>query len=523
MTVISWIISLFVALVVLLGVYILGWITANKVNQTKMRNAEAYAKKITEDTQRESENIKKSAILDAKDEWYRERNKFEKDTRETRQEIENAEKALLDRERKLDKKVDILNTKERSIVLKERDIGAKEKALRVKTEQLNNLIEEQNEKLQRISGMTAEEAKELLLSNLEKDVKVQAAKIAKDIRDNAIREADKEAKEIIVSTIQRNAAEHTVESSVSVVPLPNDEMKGRIIGREGRNIRSFELATGVDIIVDDTPEAVILCGFDRIRREIARRALEKLVADGRIHPARIEEIVSKTREEVEASFNELGENAAMECKVYNLHPKIIELLGRLNYRTSYGQNVLQHSKEVAIFAGLIATELGLDVRVTRRAGLLHDIGKALDHEMEGTHTEIGLSLAKKYGEDEVILDAISSLHEEHEATFITSAVVQAADTISCARPGARREDLESYIKRLERLEELADSFDGVEKTFAIQAGREIRVIVNTDLMDDAMASQLSYDVAEKIENELDYPGQIKVTVIREMRAIQYAR
>ncbi|MFC1692450.1 ribonuclease Y [Candidatus Latescibacterota bacterium] len=517
------VVSVIVALVIALGVYILGWITANKINQSKMRNAEAYAKKIIEDAEREAENKKKAALLDAKDEWYRERSKFERETIETRQEIEQSEKTLLDRERKLDKKVDILNSKERNILIKEREIVAKEKALRVKTEQLNHLIEEQNEKLERISGMTADEAKELLLSNLEKDVKVEAAKISKEIRDQAIREGDKEAKEIILGSIQRCAAEQTVESSVSVVPLPNDEMKGRIIGREGRNIRSFELATGVDVIVDDTPEAVILCGFDRVRREVARRALEKLVVDGRIHPARIEEVVEKSRIEVEASFVELGENASLECKVYNLHPKLIELLGRLNYRTSYGQNVLQHSREVSIFAGLIAAELDLDAQTARRAGLLHDIGKSLDHEMEGTHTEIGLTLVKKYDEDEIIQDTVASIHEDEEARFLISAVVQSADTISCARPGARREDLESYVKRLEQLEELADSFEGVEKTYAIQAGREIRVIVSTDLVDDAMADQLSYDIAEKIENDLDYPGQIKVTVIREMRAIQYAR
>jgi len=520
---ITFIMSVFVALVVALGIFILGWITANKINHAKMRNAEAFAKKLTEDAEREADNIRKSAVLDAKDEWYKERSKFERETRDTRREIERSEKALLDRERKLDKKVDILNSKERNILIKEREIAAKEKALRVKTDQLNQLIREQNEKLERISGMTADEAKELLLTNLEKDVKIQAAKLAKDVRDKALREADKEAKEIIVNSIQRSAAEHTVESSVAVVPLPNDEMKGRIIGREGRNIRSFELATGVDVIVDDTPEAVILCGFDRIKREIARRALEKLVSDGRIHPARIEEVVDKSKAEVEASFIEMGENATMECKVHNLHPKLIELLGRLNYRSSYGQNVLRHSMEVATFAGLIATELGFDTQNARRAGLLHDIGKALDHEMEGTHTEIGLMIAKKYGENEMVLDAIASLHEEAEAKFLLSAIVQSADTISCARPGARREDLESYVKRLERLEELADSFDGVEKTYAIQAGREIRVMVNTDLIDDAQADQLSYDIAERIEQELDYPGQIKVTVIREMRSVQYAR
>jgi len=517
------IIIVFISLVVGLGVFILGWISVNKINHAKMRNAESYAKKIAEDAEREAGNLKKAAVLEAKDEWYRERNKFEEDTREKRQDIEQSEKILHDRERKLDKKVDILNAKERNILIKEREIAAKEKALRVKTDHLNQLIFRQNEKLERISGMTTEEAKELLLANLEKDARGDAAKIAKEIRDKAIRDAERESKEIIVSSIQRCAAEHTVESSVSVVQLPNDEMKGRIIGREGRNIRSFEIATGVDVIVDDTPEAVILCGFDRIRREIARRALEKLVTDGRIHPSRIEEVVEKSREEVETSFMEFGENAAIECKVYNLHPKLIELLGRLNYRSSYGQNVLQHSKEVAIFAGLMAAELGFDVDEARRAGLMHDIGKALDHNMEGTHTEIGLMLAKKYNEDEFVQDAIASLHEEQEPKYILSSIVQAADTISCARPGARREDLESYVKRLERLEELADSFDGVEKTYAIQAGREIRVMVNTDLIDDAQAEQLSYDIAKRVEDELDYPGQIKVTIIRETRAVQYAR
>ncbi len=520
---ITTIIIVFVSLVAGLGFFILGWIAANKVNHAKMRSAEAYARNITEDAEREAENIKKSSVLDAKDEWYRERSKFEKDTHDARKDIETLQQELHDRERKLDKKVDILNAKERNILMKERENAAKEKALRVKTEQLNHLINQQNVKLERISGMTTDEAKEQLLANLEKEARIQAAKISKDIRDKAIKEANRESKEVVVGAIQRCAAEHTVESSVSVVPLPNDEMKGRIIGREGRNIRSFETATGVDVIVDDTPEAVILCGFDRVRREIARRALERLVTDGRIHPSRIEEVVEKARIEVEASFIELGENATLEARVHNLHPKLVEYLGKLNYRTSYGQNVLQHSIEVSVFAGLMAAELGLDVLTARRAGLLHDIGKALDHDMEGTHTEIGLMLARKYNESEMVQDAIASLHEDQEPQFLVSSIVQAADTISCARPGARREDLESYIKRLERLEELADSFDGVEKTYAIQAGREIRVMVNTDAIDDAQADQLSYDIAEKIEVDLDYPGQIKVTVIREMRAIQYAR
>ena len=506
-----------------IGVFLLGWVSANKINQSKMHSAELYAKKILEDAERDAENRKKSAVLEAKEEWYRERTRFEKETRDKREAIDTAEKALQDRERKLDKKVDILNVKERNIIIKERELAAKEKSLRVKTDNLNELIAQQNEKLEAISGMTAEDAKELLIANMEKEAKIDAARLAKEIRDQSIRDAEKEAKEIIINSIQRCAADHTIESSVSVVPLPNDEMKGRIIGREGRNIRSFEVATGVDVIVDDTPEAVILCGFDRIRREIARRSLEKLVTDGRIHPARIEEVVAKAKEEVESSFTELGENAALECKVYNMHPKLVELLGRLYYRSSYGQNVLQHSKEVSIIAGLIAGELGFDVNEARAAGLLHDIGKALDHTMEGTHTEIGLMLAKKYNASDYVKDAIASLHEDEEPKFLISAIVQAADTISCSRPGARREDLESYVKRLEQLEELADSFDGVEKTYAIQAGREIRVMVNTDLVDDAQMEQLSYDISRKIEEELDYPGQIKVTIIRETRAVQYAR
>ncbi|MFC1512302.1 ribonuclease Y [Candidatus Latescibacterota bacterium] len=520
---ISVLIVVLVSLVIGLGIFILGWISSNKVNQAKMQSAELYAKKLAEDAQRDAENLKKTAVLEAKDEWYRERTKFEKETREKRESIENSEKTLQERERRLDKKVDILNVKERNIIIKEREIAAKEKSLRVKTENLNYLIAQQNEKLETISGMTAEEAKQLLIANLEKEAKIEAARIAKEFRDQAIHDAEKDAKEIIVGAIQRCAADHTVESSVSVVPLPNDEMKGRIIGREGRNIRSFEVVTGVDVIVDDTPEAVILCGFDRIRREIARRALERLVSDGRIHPARIEEVVEKAKEEVESSFVELGENAVMECKVYSLHPKLIELLGRLHYRSSYGQNVLQHSKEVSIIAGLIATELGFDVNEARAAGLLHDIGKALDHNMEGTHTEIGLMLAKKYNASDYVNDAIASLHEDEEPKFLISAIAQAADAISCSRPGARREDLESYVKRLEQLEDLADSFDGVEKAYAIQAGREIRVLVNTDLVDDAQMEQLSYDISRKIEEELDYPGQIKVTIIRETRAVQYAR
>ena len=507
----------------LIIVFLAGWLLNSRIGQSKIANAERFAQKITEDAMREAESIKRTAELEAKDEWYKAKLSFEKETEGRKTELERLQMEMTDRERKLDKKVDILNNKERNVQIKERQFTTRERAVRAKDEQLSRTIREQNAKLERIAGMTEEEAKGLLMANLENRVKREASLRAKEIKDRIIAGAEKEGREIIALAIQRCAADHTVESTVSVVALPSDEMKGRIIGREGRNIRSFETCTGIDVIVDDTPEAVILSGFDPIRREIARIALERLVLDGRIHPGRIEEVVEKARQDMEGVVREAGEQMAFEVGISELHEKMIKLLGRLKYRTSYGQNVLQHSKEVAFLAGIMAAELQLDQQTARRAGLLHDIGKAMDHEMVGTHTEIGMELAKKYGEDEVIVNAIAGHHGDVEPTSTITALVEAADAISGSRPGARRETLEGYIRRLERLEEMADSFEGVDKTYAIQAGREVRVMVNCEMLDDIQTEQLVSDIASKIEAEMEYPGQIKVTVIREMRAVDYAR
>ena len=500
-----------------------GWIAYRKLGQSKIASAEKYAEKIVQDAEKEAKTLKKSAILEAKDEWHKERIAFEKDTEAKRAEFRKQEERLAERARQLDRKVDILSNKEKASQLLERQLSTREKKLQAKEEELAALTKEQNTQLERIAGMSSEEAKKLLIANLENRARKEAAQRAKEIRDTAIAKSEKEAKEIIAMTIQRCAAEHTVESTVSVVSLPNDEMKGRIIGREGRNIRSFETATGIDVIVDDTPEAVILSGFDRIRREVARIALERLIEDGRIHPGRIEEVVEKARQEIQDTIREVGEQATFDVGVSGLHPKLIEQLGRLNYRTSYGQNVLQHSKEVAYLSGLMASMLELDAIGAKRAGLLHDIGKAVNHEGEGTHVDIGAELAKKHGENPMIVNAITAHHEDVIATSLIAVLVQAADTISGARPGARRETLEGYVKRLERLERLADSFEGVEKTYAIQAGREIRVMAASDQLDDAHAEQLASDIAQKIESEMEYPGQIRVTVIRETRAVDYAR
>jgi ribonuclease Y len=506
----------------LLGV-VIGWIAHRKLGQSKIAGAQDYAEKIVKDAEREAETIEKSARIEAKEQWHKERIAFEKDTEAKRAEQQKQEERLAERARQLDRKVDILSNKEKEAQVLERQLSTRESKLQAKEEELSNLLKEQNIQLERIAGMSSEDAKKQLIANLENRARKEAAKRAKDIRDKAIAKSEKEAKEIIAMAIQRCSAEHTVESTVSVVSLPNDEMKGRIIGREGRNIRSFETATGIDVIVDDTPEAVILSGFDRIRREVARIALERLIEDGRIHPGRIEEVVDKARQEIEEAIREIGEQAAFDVGISGLHPKLIELLGRLNYRTSYGQNVLQHSKEVAYLSALMASMLELDPAGAKRAGLLHDIGKAVNHEAEGTHVEIGAELARKYGENPMIVNAIAAHHEDVIATSLIAVLVQAADAISGARPGARRETLEGYVKRLERLESLADSFEGVEKTYAIQAGREIRVMVASDQLDDAHAEQLASDIAQKIESDMEYPGQIRVTVIRETRAVDYAR
>ncbi len=426
------------------------------------------------------------------------------------------ERRLIQKEESLDKKIENIEKKEEAMSQKEHVISEKE-------EELNRFLEKQIEELEKISGMTSEDAKTLLLSNIEKEIRYEASLMIKDIEQKAKEEGEKKAREIITTSIQRCAADHVAETTVSVVQLPNDEMKGRIIGREGRNIRAIETMTGIDLIIDDTPEAVILSGFDPVRREIARVALEKLIHDGRIHPARIEEMVEKAEKEVNQIIKEEGEQATFEVGVHNLHPELVKLLGRLKYRTSYGQNVLKHSVEVAHLAGLMASELGLDVKTAKRAGLLHDIGKAVDHEVEGTHVDIGIELLKKYKEHQNVIDGMASHHGDYEPKSLEAILVTAADALSAARPGARRETLETYIKRLQKLEEIANTTEGVEKSFAIQAGREIRIIAKPDEISDEELVFLAREISKKVESELEYPGQIKVNVIRETRAIEYAK
>jgi len=441
---------------------------------------------------------------------------LDREIRDRRNEIQRAERRLLQREESLDKKVENLEQRDEALAKKQKEI---QKSL----EEVQQLYKKQVEELERLSGLSSEDAKQLLLNNIEKQIRHEAAMMIKDIETKAKEEAERKAKEVIASAIQKCSADHVAETTVSVVPLPNDEMKGRIIGREGRNIRTLETLTGIDLIIDDTPEAVILSGFDPIRREVARVALEKLIVDGRIHPARIEEMVDKAKKEVDNYIKEQGEQATFETGVHGLHPEIIKLLGRLRFRTSYGQNVLKHSIEVAHLAASMAAELGADVKTAKRAGLLHDIGKAVDHEVEGPHVQIGADLAKKYKESSDIVHAISAHHGDIEATTVEAVLVQAADAISAARPGARRETLESYIKRLEKIEEIANSFDGVEKSFAIQAGREVRIMVKPEDVSDSEIVYIARDIVKKIEDELEYPGQIKVNVIRETRAIEYAK
>ncbi len=468
------------------------------------------------DAENRSETIKKEITIEAKEEAHKMRSEVEREVRERRAEIQRSEKRLIQKEEAIDRKTENLEKKEEGITNKEQTLIEKQ-------HELDGFISKQIEELERISGYTVEEAKNILLSNIEKEIRYEASVMIKDIESKAKEEADKKAKEIITGAIQRCAADHVAESTVSVVPLPNDEMKGRIIGREGRNIRAIETLTGIDLIIDDTPEAVILSGFDPVRREIARLSLEKLIVDGRIHPARIEEMVEKAEKEVNNIIKEEGEQATFEVGIHNLHPELIKLLGRLKYRTSYGQNVLKHSIEVAHLAGLMAGELGLDIKSAKRAGLLHDIGKSIDHEVEGTHVDIGIDLLRKYKESETIINGMAAHHGDYEPKSMEAVLIAAADALSAARPGARRETLETYIKRLQKLEEIANTTPGVERSFAIQAGREIRIIARPDEMNDEEIVFLAREISKKIESELEYPGQIKVNVIRETRAIEYAK
>ncbi|UCD16903.1 MAG: ribonuclease Y [Candidatus Zixiibacteriota bacterium] len=503
--------------------FVAAWFILRRIGDKRIANSEELARKLIAEAEKEAEIKKKEALLEAREEWYKVKSNFERELQNKKNEIQRVERKLSDKESTLHKREESLQVHEKDLASRERTITGREKGITLRENELDTMIRAQNEKLERIAQMTTEEAKRELKENLIGEAKLEAAAMIKEIRDKAEQDAEKEAKEIIISAIYRCAADHTVESTVSVVNLPNEEMKGRIIGREGRNIRSFETATGIDVIVDDTPEAVILSGYDPIRREIARMSLEKLIADGRIHPTRIEEVVEKTQKEMEMIVREIGEQACFDVGVQGLHPDVIKLLGKLNYRTSYGQNVLQHSKEVSILSGLMAAELGLDPNIAKRAGLLHDIGKAVDRETEGTHTEIGAGFLIRYNENQIVINAIASHHGDVPQESAYPILVQASDAVSGARPGARREPLEAYIKRLEKLEELADSFKGVSKAFAIQAGREIRVIVECETVDDLAASILAGDIAKKIELEMEYPGQIKVTVIRESRATEFAK
>lgn len=505
-----------IAVIIIVICVIIGLYVVDKKVKEKLAEASKEARKLKEDAEREAEAKKKEAILEAKEEAHKLRAEVERENRERRNEVQRLERRIIQKEEALDKKSEALENKEEILNKKQQKIEDVET-------HMEELHEKQRIELERISGLTTEQAKEFLLEQVRKEVKHETAVMIKEIETKAKEEADKKAREIITYAIQRCAADHVAETTVHVVNLPNDEMKGRIIGREGRNIRTLETLTGVDLIIDDTPEAVILSGFDPIRREVARIALEKLIVDGRIHPARIEEMVEKAKKEVEVSIKEEGEQATFETGIHGLHMELTKLLGRLKYRTSYGQNVLKHSIEVSYLAGLMASELGIDPTLAKRVGLLHDIGKAVDHEVEGPHAIIGSEIAKKYRESALVVNAIGAHHGDMEPQSLEAILVQAADAISAARPGARRETLEAYIKRLEKLEEIANECEGVEKSYAIQAGREIRIMVKPEVLDDTGCIEMARNVVKQIESELEYPGQIKVNVIRETRAIEYAK
>ena len=504
---------------ILLGIavgIIAGYFVRKNIYESKIGQANSEADRIIKQAEDDSKRIHKEKLLEAQEEIHKLRTESERENKERRSDLQKFERRVIQKEEILDKKLQNLEQKETSLGDKLKNVAKKEEEIEaIKTQQL--------EKLESISGITSDKAKEIILTNAERDVRREMSIMIKEIESQAKEEAEKKSREIIGYAIQKCAADHVAETTVTVVNLPNDEMKGRIIGREGRNIRTLETLTGIDLIIDDTPEAVILSGFDPIRREVARIALEKLIADGRIHPARIEEMVDKARKEVENIIKEYGEQAAFETGVHGLHPELVKLLGRLNYRTSYGQNVLKHSIEVAHIAGIMAAEIGADIRLAKRAGLLHDIGKAVDHEMEGTHVEIGMDLLKRYKESKEVIHAMSTHHGDYEPQTIEAVLVTAADAISAARPGARRETLEAYIRRLEKLEEKANTYEGVDKSFAIQAGREIRIMVKPENVSDEDIHLLARDMTKRIEDELEYPGQIKVSIIRETRAIEYAK
>ena len=512
--------TVIIAVVAALVAFVAAWFISTgyqkKVTEGKIGSAEERARKIIDEALKTAEETKREKLLEVKEEALKTRNDLEKEVKDRRNEVQRTERRIQQKEENVEKRSEAIERKEQSL-------NAREEALSKKSEEVAKLNEQRIQELEKISGLTSEQAKEYLLKIVEDDVKHESAVMIKNMEAEAKEEADKRAKEIVVNAIQRCSADHVSETTISVVQLPNDEMKGRIIGREGRNIRTLETMTGVDLIIDDTPEAVVISGFDPIRREVARIALEKLIVDGRIHPARIEEMVEKAQKEVAAKIKEEGENAAIEAGVHGLHPEVIKILGRMMFRTSYGQNCLKHSVEVAQLCGLMASELGLDVRVAKRAGLLHDIGKAVDHELEGSHIQLGVDICRKYKESQVVINAVEAHHGDVEPQSLIAVLVQAADTISSARPGARRETLETYTSRLKELEDITNSFKGVDHSFAIQAGREVRVMVVPEQVSDADMVLMARDIAKKIEDEMEYPGQIKVNIIRESRATEYAK
>lgn len=511
------------ALAVAAGAFFVGWFISSKIGKNRISLAKETAKKIIEDADKEAKNLKREKLLEVKDEWLQKKQEFDVELNSKKQKLANHEKKLENREENLEKKYDLVLLKEKENREYEKQINSQKEVIESKLAELDRLLEEQNSRLEKAAGISAEEAKNMLMQNMIEKAKTDASQSIKEIREQAKIDAKKEAQRLIIQAIQRTAVDHSVESTVSVVQIQNDEMKGRIIGREGRNIRAFEAATGVDVIVDDTPEAVILSGFDQFRREVARIALDRLIADGRIHPARIEEMVQKVEQELDEEIMHEGENTIIQLGIHGMKPELIKMVGKMKFRSSFGQNLLQHSIEVAYLTGILAAELGFDTNLAKRAGLLHDIGKTVDKNTEGPHALLGYEMTKKYREHPIVVNAVGSHHEDIEMEHPIAALVQAADAISGARPGARREPLESYVKRLENLEALAKSFEGVAKTYAIQAGREVRVVVEPDKVDDEFCDKLSNEIALKIQEEMEYPGQIKVIVIREVRKIAYAK